>query len=57
MIIKNKFTGIEIKFYHEEWAVIKDGKNELSLGVYPNARWDLIERALKFVKDKKGDNK
>ena len=37
--------------FHNSWAVISQEGADIALGVYPNARWDIIEQALKFAKE------
>jgi hypothetical protein len=51
-LFKSKFSDLEIEFC-ENWAVIQQGDVSMSLGNYPNARWDIIEKALKYARGEK----
>jgi len=47
---KNNRSDMKVDF-HNSWAVISQEGADIALGVYPNARWDIIEQALKFAKE------
>lgn len=51
-IIKNKQSNIEFEFYNGFGVILGDGIS-VTLGKYPNARWDIIEKAIKYAKEMK----
>jgi hypothetical protein len=55
-LIKKNICDLEIEFI-DNWAVIrqkdKDGYVNMSLGRYPNKRWDIIIEALKLARELK----
>jgi hypothetical protein len=56
-IFTNELSDLSIEFI-KDWAVIiqEDGEDSrnVSLGKYPNARWEIIEKALEYAK--RGEN-
>jgi hypothetical protein len=55
-LIKKNLCDLEIEFI-DNWAVIrqkyKEGDVDMSLGKYPNKRWDIIIEALKLARELK----
>jgi superoxide dismutase len=47
----NKFSNMRIEVYGTGWTILEnDNEHTIVLGNYPNARWELIEKALEYVK-------
>lgn len=44
---------MEIEFHETGWAEIHSDEGCISLGCYPNKRWDIIEQALNYAKSQK----
>ena len=55
-IFKSKFSDMEIEISEGGWASIEQHRETITLGNYPNARWELIEKALEYVKSKENES-
>jgi hypothetical protein len=47
-LIKKNLCDLEIEFINK-WAIIRQGDSNISLGNYPNKRWDIIIEALELA--------
>jgi len=56
-IFKSKFSDMFVRITDEGWTDLaqEESNDAISLGKYPNARWELIEKALEYVKKIKGE--
>ena len=55
-IFKRKMCDLKVEVIENGWAnIIQDDDKTMSLGKYPNKRWEVIEEALNYVK--KGEKK
>ena len=51
IIIEDRYCDLTIKISSTGWTTIEqDGNEPISLGIYPNTRFELIEEMLKRVK-------
>jgi hypothetical protein len=51
--IKSKFSDLSAEILDNGWVILQiENEETISLGKYPNARFEILEKMLEFVKSK-----
>ena len=53
-IFESDFSDLKVEIHSNGWTTIiaEDGDKIISLGNYPNKRFEMIEEAIKYLKEK-----
>ena len=49
---ESKYSDLNIELIENKWGIMQQNRDFITLGVYPNERWKIIERALEYVKNR-----